>query len=158
MGSVLVIVIIIAVVIFQSWRKVRQGARTKGTEMPRRPGSKTAEYGAGVPGGKTAKGSIRREKQHYSPRESSEKSGAASYVKLDQKGNILNAARENTVETARGNELDTLASEKLMTDVYDLMIKGPQDSLAFSRDFVSEGTDMLNRYTTLPDPDLLQEI
>lgn len=155
MGSVFVIVIIIAVVIFRLWRKVRKGSQTKGTAGPARMESPTAETGEDVFRGKTVRESSRRGRQHNTSRKSSGKSGSTSYVKPDQKESILNAARENTVETAWGNDMDTLASEKLMTDVYDLIIKGPKDSLDFSRDFVSEGTDMLNRYTSLPDTDLL---
>lgn len=154
MVSVLII-IIIAVVIFQSWRKVRKGSRTKGAAGPVQTDSRAAEPGRGVSRGKTMKESSYRGKQYNNSRKSFEETVSTSYIKRDQKENILTAARENTVETALGNDMDTLASEKLMRDVYDLIVKGPGDSLPFSRDFVSEGTDMLNRYTTLPDTDLL---
>ncbi len=157
MGSVLMIVIIIVAVIFRSWRKVWQGSQTKGTaDDPVRMGSRTAETGEDVFRGKTVRESSRRGRLHDTSRKSSGKSGSAFYVKPDQKENILNAARENTVEAVWENDMDAMASEKLMADVYDLIIKGPKDSLDFSRDFVSEGTDMLNRYTTLMDTDLLQ--
>ena len=50
--------------------------------------------------------------------------------------------------------MDALASAALLNDVYEIMVKGPQDTLTFSRDFVAEGTELLNRYTLLPDTDL----
>lgn len=132
MGSVIIIAIVIAAVVFQSWKKAkkRSGSQRKETEMPFQHIPKTAETG------------------------SAEDSAAFFSRQPVQKENILAAAWENTVETAVGNDMDSLASEMLMRNVYELMVKGPKDSLTFSRDFVSEGTDMLNRYTTLPDTDL----
>ena len=42
---------------------------------------------------------------------------------------------------------DAAADTDLMREVYDAIILGPKDTVAFRRDFVAEGVDFLNRYT-----------
>lgn len=86
--------------------------------------------------------------------------GSASEVfrEMNEKEDILAAAMENTCEVQRDNSLDALAAENLMEDVYDKMVKGPSDQMSFQRDFLAEGMDMLNRYTTLPQSGQLKDI
>ena len=133
MVSVIIVIIVIAAVIFQAWRKSAGTREKSGPQDPAR----------------TAQTSYRTDGR---VRKTQKKSSAASVPrrKAEPKENILTAAKENTVEVAVGNDLDAIASEQLMDNVYDVMVKGPKDTLTFSRDFVAEATDMLNRYTTLP--------
>ena len=63
---------------------------------------------------------------------------------------ILSAAVENTREVERENELDAVAAENTLETIYDLMAKGPDDTLKGQRDFVAEGMAMLTSYTELP--------
>lgn len=57
-------------------------------------------------------------------------------------GAILAAAKVHSFMTELDNDSDS--QEDLMQPVYDLMIKGPDTSITFERDFVGEATDMLN--------------
>ena len=57
-------------------------------------------------------------------------------------GAILAAAKVHSFMTELDNDSDS--QEDLMLPVYDLMIKGPDTSITFERDFVGEATDMLN--------------
>ena len=59
------------------------------------------------------------------------------------KNQIVAAAKANTREVERDNDRDAEA-EHLMDAVYDAMIKGPQNTMEFQRDFIAEGMDMLN--------------
>ena len=134
MVSVIIVIIVIAAVIFQSWRKSAGKREKSGPQDPAR----------------TAQTSYRTDDR---VRKTPKKSSAAASVprrKAEPKENILTAAKENTLEVAVGNDLDAIVSEQLMDNVYDVMVKGPKDTLTFSRDFVAEATDMLNRYATLP--------
>ena len=65
-------------------------------------------------------------------------------------GAILAAAKVHSFMTELDNDSDS--QEDLMQPVYDLMIKGPDTSITFERDFVGEATDMLN--SIQPDGDI----
>lgn len=66
---------------------------------------------------------------------------AAAGVDADD-GAILAAAKVHSYMAEKDNESDS--QEDLMQPVYDLMIKGPDTTLTFERDFIGEATDMLN--------------
>lgn len=74
---------------------------------------------------------------------------AQNYAKNNET-DILTAAKENTREVEIENDKDAVAAESLMESVYDLMAKGPEDTLEFQRDFVAEGMEMLN-HIAIPD-------
>ena len=76
-------------------------------------------------------------------------SSARSDVKQQKtsKSAILDAAKVNTQEVELENDRDALVTDNLMDRVYDVMVKGPDDRIAFGRDFIAEATEMLNRYT-----------
>lgn len=59
--------------------------------------------------------------------------------------NIVAAAKANAREVERDNDLDA-SQDNLMEDVYDVMVKGPNDTISFQRDFLAEGLDMLNSF------------
>mgnify|MGYP006939744423 CR=1 FL=1 len=61
-------------------------------------------------------------------------------------GAILAAAKVHSFMTELDNDSDS--QEDLMQAVYDLMVKGPDTSITFERDFVGEATDMLNSIRT----------
>lgn len=62
---------------------------------------------------------------------------------LQEANQIVAAAKANTREVERDNDRDAEA-EHLMDAVYDVMLKGPKDTIDFQRDFIAEGIDMLN--------------
>ena len=59
-------------------------------------------------------------------------------------GVILASAKLTSYAAEKDNEENS--QEDLLGPVYDLMVKGPDTSIAFERDFLAEGMDMLNRY------------
>lgn len=61
------------------------------------------------------------------------------------KNNIVAAAKANAREVELDNDLDA-SQAKLMENVYDVMVKGPRDTISFQRDFLAEGLDMLNSF------------
>ena len=61
------------------------------------------------------------------------------------KNKIVAAAKENTCEVERDNDLDA-ENEHLMDVVYDAIVKGPKNTMEFQRDFIAEGMDMLNSF------------
>lgn len=64
---------------------------------------------------------------------------------LSEKNKIVAAAKENTREVERDNDLDA-ENEHLMDAVYDAIVKGPKNTMEFQRDFIAEGMDMLNSF------------
>ena len=60
-------------------------------------------------------------------------------------GAILSAAKMHSLAAELGNEFDS--REDLMKPVFDLMVTGPDTSIPNARDFIAEGTDMINAYT-----------
>ena len=81
-----------------------------------------------------------------SARDKMEKSREWTAGESAEKEDILTAAMENTVEVERDNDKDAMAADHMMDAVYDLIVKGPADTLEFQRDFVAEAMDMLNSY------------
>lgn len=75
---------------------------------------------------------------------------AAARPQPVQADTILDAARANTIEVEHDNDHDAIVTANLMDQVYEVMVKGPDDSLKFQRDFVAEGMEMLNRIS-IPD-------
>lgn len=61
------------------------------------------------------------------------------------KNNIVAAAKANAREVELDNDFDA-SQAKLMEGVYDVMVKGPKDTMSFQRDFLAEGLDMLNSF------------
>ena len=59
-------------------------------------------------------------------------------------GMILASAKLTSYAAEKDNEENS--QEDLLGPVYDLMVKGPDTSIAFERDFLAEGMDMLNKY------------
>lgn len=55
--------------------------------------------------------------------------------------------RQQEMERRIAEKLATAEAEQsdIMRAVEDLMVKGPDTSIAFERDFVSEGLELLNR-------------
>ena len=76
----------------------------------------------------------------------SENSYESSYHKKPEQpcdaDRIIEAALENAKQVELDNDQD--AAEDLMAGVYDVMVKGPKDTMSFHRDFIAEGMDMLN--------------
>lgn len=61
------------------------------------------------------------------------------------KNNIVAAAKANARKVELDNDFDA-SQAKLMEGVYDVMVKGPNDTISFQRDFLAEGLDMLNSF------------
>lgn len=61
------------------------------------------------------------------------------------KNNIVAAAKANAREVELDNDFDA-SQAKLMESVYDVMVKGPNDTISFQRDFLAEGLDLLNSF------------
>lgn len=61
------------------------------------------------------------------------------------KNRIVAAAKANAREVEMDNDYDA-GQEKLLDSVYEVMLKGPNDTLSFQRDFLAEGMDMLNSF------------
>ena len=59
-------------------------------------------------------------------------------------GVILASAKLTSYAAEKDNEENS--QEDLLGPVYDLMVKGPDTSIAFERDFLAEGMDMLNKH------------
>lgn len=59
-------------------------------------------------------------------------------------GMILASAKLTSYAAEKDNEENS--QEDFLGPVYDLMVKGPDTSIAFERDFLAEGMDMLNKY------------
>lgn len=59
-------------------------------------------------------------------------------------GVILASAKLTSYAAEKDNE--KIEDVDLLGPVYDLMIMGPDTSLSFERDFVSEGLELMNRY------------
>lgn len=59
-------------------------------------------------------------------------------------GMILASAKLTSYAAEKDNEENS--QEDLLGPVYDLMVQGPDTSIAFERDFLAEGMDMLNKY------------
>ncbi len=76
------------------------------------------------------------------------KGGNAHQMTLDEvydRNHIVAAAKANAREVELDNDYDA-SNEKLLESVYDIMVKGPNDTIAFQRDFLAEGMDMLNSF------------
>lgn len=56
-----------------------------------------------------------------------------------------NFANSSDITKAGEAGVPDYSSSDMMKEIEDLMIKGPDTSIAFERDFVSEGLDLLNR-------------
>ncbi len=61
------------------------------------------------------------------------------------KNNIVAAAKANAREVELDNDFDA-SQARLLESVYDVMVKGPNDTISFQRDFLAEGLDMLNSF------------
>lgn len=158
MDLLIFVIIIAAVVCLQIWKAAKRKPGRQQRKMAASVSDRAARE-AHTPGDSEQRrmpsGENRRTRAKASgKRPASAKRPAVSQKAAPERENILTAARENTVEVAVGNDMDALASAALLNDVYEIMVKGPQDTLTFSRDFVAEGTELLNRYTLLPDTDL----
>lgn len=69
----------------------------------------------------------------------------AGQKELFEQNQIVAAAKANTREVERDNEMDA-ENEHLMDAVYDAIVKGPENTMEFQRDFIAEGMDMLNSF------------
>lgn len=69
----------------------------------------------------------------------------AGQNELFEQNQIVAAAKANTREVERDNDMDA-ENEHLMDAVYDAIVKGPENTMEFQRDFIAEGMDMLNSF------------
>ncbi len=144
-----------------------------------KPGMKTAKPNKPKPGAKTAKPNqpkagtkMAKPNQQKADRvqaacqtsvDGADKTRYGSYKQARQQGqspssalhqthvdDILESARENNQAVQLDNDMDTIEIGDLMAKVQDNIVMGPVDTLAFQRDFVAEGMDLLNRYTMIP--------
>lgn len=123
-----------------------------------KPGHKITKPNQPKPGHRTSKPNVPKkqqkpENQRYAAfkkaKEGSGMTAAQTYMRMNET-DILTAAMENACEVELENDKDALAAENLMDEVYDLIVTGPDDTLTFQRDFVSEGIEMLNQ-VRIPD-------
>lgn len=71
---------------------------------------------------------------------------AEDYEEIFDPNPIVHAAKTNTREVERDNDLDAAIHDRAMAEVMDLIVKGPRDTLFFERDFLAEGVDMINAF------------
>lgn len=108
-------------------------------------GQEKSEFGSpkigpaasGIP--ENEKERIRKTKERLQKELLSEQNDANS---KSGRNRIMEAAKENSLETRIGNLSDS--SRDYMEEVRELMVKGPDDVLTDQRDFVAEGMAMIN--------------
>ncbi|MCD8150884.1 MAG: hypothetical protein LUE92_15260 [Clostridiales bacterium] len=132
-----------------------------------KPGTRTAKPNKPKPGTRTAKPNTPKpEKMKRRPEQAMDKDQKVryqAYKEAKQSGqsasafahqmhvdDILESARENTREVQIDNDMDTIEIGDLLEKVQENIVKGPDDTLKFQRDFLAEGMDFLNRCTAMP--------
>jgi hypothetical protein len=114
-----------------SWTQTRQTETRQTAKTTTKSGQKMAKQ--------TKKQSPKSEKRS--------KEEAYSTFEQQQFGDMIEPSRATSVEQASYESMypDT---DHLLDSVYDIMVKGPEDTLSFQRDFLAEGIDMLNSYNS----------
>ncbi|MCI6537554.1 hypothetical protein [uncultured Eubacterium sp.] len=109
-------------------------------------GSKSRQTAGGAKSyGSSRTGSAANVTESKKEKTEAQKQREADLQAAFDKNQIVAAAKANTREVERDNDRDAEA-EHLMDAVYDAMIKGPQNTMEFQRDFIAEGMDMLNSF------------
>lgn len=133
----------------EQWQGYNQsGNQMKQQELKERLSKKYNQY-AGKPQGdilQRAKASVEDDflKNGYDVNEASSDSNV-KYPDDQSRQKDLERRVAEKLAAAEGLENERYQQEHVLQTVEDLMVKGPDVKLTFERDFLSEGTDMLNR-------------
>ena len=130
-----------------TYRNTAQHQNARPVRTEKREANRTS-YTQTASGRKTSES-----KKNRSVRTESKRSDGAGVTKQRQmtiddiydKNKIVAAAKANAREVEMDNDYDA-GQEKLLDSVYEVMLKGPNDTLSFQRDFLAEGMDMLNSF------------
>ncbi|MCD8046240.1 MAG: hypothetical protein LUE90_06350 [Clostridiales bacterium] len=133
--------------------KPKPGTRTAKPNKPK-PGTRTAKPNQAKPNrpdpGMVQAGADKARYEAYKAAKQGTAQTAASAFHQMHVDDILESARENNLSVQIDNDMDTIEIGDLMAKVEENIVKGPADTLSFQRDFIAEGMDLLNSYTTIP--------
>ncbi|MCD8156230.1 MAG: hypothetical protein LUD53_02030 [Clostridiales bacterium] len=133
--------------------KPKPGTRTAKPNKPK-PGTRTAKPNQAKPNrpdpGMVQAGADKARYEAYKAAKQGTAQTAASAFHQMHVDDILESAQENNLSVQIDNDMDTIEIGDLMAKVEENIVKGPADTLSFQRDFIAEGMDLLNSYTTIP--------
>lgn len=163
MGTLVLMIIIIAFIYAFSRRAVRGAKKKTGTQSDGRKaadssrpdtGKKTAGMKRPISAGTMdAKKNVppdrgRQERfDAYKRQKTVGQTGASEAYRRMKEADIPIVAEADAAEMRVRRSRETAEDADLMREVYDAIILGPKDTMAFRRDFVAEGMDFLNRYS-----------
>lgn len=147
----LLVWVIILIGIIGSVAKGRKQGRTqqRRTEPPKRtpqPAKAQSPQRKNIAGSSYKPQTLPKQQWHDKPKTNTQKTSRQEELEsVFDKNKIVAAAKANTREVERDNDFDA-ENEHLMDAVYDVIVKGPKNTMEFQRDFIAEGMDMLNSF------------